>query len=297
MTEEPIKEDPVEKFRKLIASFIPLSRLPKKEVKMEEDNAQPVPPAPRKNLLNALPRKKDVASQPKPEAKPKADLTPKPASPKPTVVVTKPKAEANPEATSKNSGSFFGPRFWTIASLISLSGNVILAVVLIVLLLSVSRLGLSVSYLMEMGTSLVGLPGGLYSNFEKMERANIQTNVVVDTTIPVKFDLQLNQQTNVVLSQDVTITNALVTVNTGGLNISRANTTIVLPQGTSLPVFLNLTVPVDKQVPVTLNVPVNIPLRETQLNEPFIGLQQVIKPLYCFLDANALNLDGQPICP
>ncbi len=297
MTEKPIKEDPVEKFRKLIASFIPLSRLPKKEVKMEEDQAKPAQPAARKNLLNALPRKKDAASQPKADPKPKTESTPKPASAKPAVVVTKPKAESTPETGSKSRGSFFGPRFWTIASLISLSGNVILALVLIVLLISVSRLGLSVSYLMEMGTSLVGLPGGLYTNFEKMERANIETNVVVNTTIPVKFDLQLNQQTNVVLSQDVTITNALVTVNTGGLNISRANTTIVLPQGTSLPVFLNLTVPVDQQVPVTLNVPVNIPLRETQLNEPFIGLQQVIKPLYCFLDANALNMDGQPICP
>jgi len=67
-----------------------------------------------------------------------------------------------------------------------------------------------------------------------MDRANISTNVQVNTIIPVKFDLQLNQQTTVILSQDVTIDNAVVTVKTGGLNITNALTTIVLPQGTSL---------------------------------------------------------------
>jgi hypothetical protein len=147
------------------------------------------------------------------------------------------------------------------------------------------------------GTALMGLPRGLYTNFEMMERASIQTDVVVNAAIPVQFDLQLNQATNVVLSQDVTITNAKVTVNTGGLNITQANTTIVLPQGTVLPVTLNLTVPVDKQIPVTLNVPVNIPLSATSLNDPFIGLQQVIQPIYCILEPEAVDMDGQPVCP
>jgi hypothetical protein len=54
---------------------------------------------------------------------------------------------------------------------------------------------------------------------------------------------------------------------------------------------------VDTQVPVVLDVPVNIPLSETELNEPFVGLQEVIKPLYCFLQPSAVNMDGQPICP
>jgi hypothetical protein len=94
----------------------------------------------------------------------------------------------------------------------------------------------------------------------------------------------------------VTITNALVTVNTGGLNITRANTTIVLPQGTNLPIVLNLTVPVDTTVPVTLNVDVDIPLENTQLHEPFAGLQEVVKPFYCLISPNAVKLSGQPVC-
>ncbi|GAB1470119.1 hypothetical protein MASR2M66_09960 [Chloroflexota bacterium] len=316
MTEEPIKEDPVEKFRKLIASFIPLSRLSRKnitesatekpEVEMNEkkDAFSSLPKKPTANggQLASLPKKADApqpAAQEKPAASPKLNLAALiPKAKKPAVderAASTP--DLKPESAPQGAYPAWGPRLWTTASVLTLAINFIVMIILIILLISVYRMRLNMTKIMELGPSVVNLPGGLYENFEKMERANIETNVVVETSIPVKFDLQLNQQTNVVLSQDVTITNALVTVNTGGLNISRANTTIVLPQGTVLPVVLNLTVPVDQQVPVVLNVPVNIPLKDTQLREPFVGLQEVMKPLYCFLTPGALNMDGQPVCP
>lgn len=304
MSNEPIKEDPVEKFRKLISSFIPLSRLPKNEAKevneevkeinevKMEDGKDALSSLPKKTAENSdkmglLPKKKDAAPK-QAEAKPIATPAPVPSP------ASKPVPKVDP--APKSGTSFWGPRFWTTASALSLTINIVITIILIILVISVYRLKLDMAKVISAGTALIDLPGGLYSNFEKMERASIQTNVVVNTTIPVKFDLQLNQQTNVILSQDVTITNALVTVNTGGLNISRANTTIVLPAGTTLPVNLTLTVPVDQQVPVTLNVPVDIPLRNTQLNDPFVGLQNVIKPLYCLLDPQAVNMDGQSIC-
>lgn len=266
MFEEP-NEDPAKKFRKLTGSNSALSRLPKKnddEIKKDLPVKATLPPI-------------KPATQNTPASKPDTS-TPLSTSLKSAPVST---------------NSFFGPRFWTIASVISLSVNAILALVLVVLVISLLRYGLSISSLLNMGNSLLG---GLYTNFEKMDRASIQTNVTVDTTIPVKFDLQLNQQTNVVLSQDVTIENALVTVNTGGLNITRGNTTIILPQGTTLPVVLNLTVPVDTTVPVTLNVPVNIPLNQTELHEPFTGLQDVVRPFYCMINSNAVNLSGEAVC-
>jgi hypothetical protein len=219
--------------------------------------------------LNALPKKGE-------DAKPAADLksviskrakTKTPASKPDPKPASAPAASSQPIAEPKldsHSGSGYGvwaPRIWTTASIITLTFNIILAIVLIILLINVARMRASLDQMMGLVPSVIDLPGGLYENFEKMERANIQTNVVVEAMIPVKFDLQLNQQTNVILSQDVTITNALVTVNTGGLNISRANTTIVLPQGTTLPVNLSLTVP------------------------------------YCFLEPQAVNMDGQPVCP
>jgi hypothetical protein len=57
-----------------------------------------------------------------------------------------------------------------------------------------------------------------------------------------------------------------------------------------------LTVPVDTTVPVKLNVNVDIPMAQTQLHEPFSGLQEAVKPIYCMLNAAAVNLDKQPIC-
>lgn len=269
MTDEQ-KDDPARKMRKLLGSTSPITRLPKRG----------------SAVTSFLPK----SDEEKKDAPSELDVTiPKAPTTRPPASTLKP----TPAPVPNGSTSIFGPRFWTIASIISLTFNGILVLVLIALVVILNSYGLSVSYAMNVGNNLLG---GLYSNFEKMDRASIQTNVEVNTTIPVRFDLQLNQQTNVVLSQDVTIDNALVTVNTGGLNISRANTTIVLPQGTTLPVVLNLTVPVNTTVPVTLNVPVDIPLSQTELHEPFSGLQDVIRPLYCMINGNAVNLNGERIC-
>lgn len=263
------QDDPGKKFRKLLGNSNPLARLPKK------------------NGNDASFLKEDEKVDAPPEQKPAAS-TSQPSKIKPASFFKR-----KVDSTPRGSGFIFGPALWNVASVLSLTINVILIIVLLILLLSMNSLGLSISSMLHIGTDLLG---GLYGNFEKMDRAHITTNVSVETTIPVKFDLQLNQMTNVVLSQDVTITNALVTVNTGGLNISRANTTIVLPSGTTLPVVLNLVVPVDTTVPVTLNVPVNIPLNQTELHEPFTGLQEVLRPIYCMINANALNLNGESIC-
>ena len=276
------KDNPGKKMRKLLGNPNPLMRLPKKN-----KNSPPLPKE--KGKVAAPPLKENV----------KAPSLP----PKQPVAATEKlfkfnlasflKSKTDSVSKGKNIAFAFGPPLWNVASVLSLTINVILIIVLLILLLSINSLGLSISSLLNMSADLLG---GLYGNFEKMDRAHISTEIGVATTIPVKFDLQLNQLTNVVLSQDVTITNALVTVNTGGLNISRANTTIVLPSGTTLPIVLNLTVPVETTVPITLNVPVDIPLEKTQLHEPFTGLQEVLKPFYCMINASAINLDQEPIC-
>lgn len=188
----------------------------------------------------------------------------------------------------------FLPAFWTIASILSLTVNLIL---IIALLLAYQMLG-NIQGLQSYGMGQAsGLLGGLYTNFVKMDQANIRTNVRVEQDIPVKFSLNVSGPTNVTLSQPVTIDGALVTVQTGGLNISGARATIVLPQGVVLPIQIeNLVVPVDQQVPAVLDVPVDIPLNQTELHEPFVGLQEVVKPWYCLIEPNAL-LEGVQVCP
>lgn len=137
---------------------------------------------------------------------------------------------------------------------------------------------------------------GLYDNFELMDNASIETTILVEDEIPVQFTLKLDEETTVVLSEAVTIPGARVALTTGGLNIFNAPATVTLPAGTELPISLALEVPVDEMIPVTLNVPVNIPLNETDLHEPFVGLQKVVEPLYCLINPEAMNAKGEFIC-
>ena len=165
----------------------------------------------------------------------------------------------------------FLPAFWTIGSALSILLNLILIIVVIVL-------SGKLFSLKQMVTNDV--LGGLYSNFIKMDQATIITTVEVSDTIPVQFDLLLNQKTYVRLTEAVTIKGASVTLSTGGLNIVKAPTDIILPAGTVLPIALDMVVPVNTTVPVVLTVPVEIPLSETELHEPFVGLQNVVAPFY-----------------
>lgn len=247
------------------------------------------------NLLSRLPRKQGAPAsapqQPAPASAPKAEKnSPQPSPALPSFLKSGGKTSPAVKPTGEAKASKIGPAFWTTASVISLTVNVVTLVVLLALLAALQRRNINVISL------LPDLLGGLYSNFEKMDDARITKTIPVNAQIPVKFDLQLDQQTNVVLSENVLITNALVTVNTGGLNIDRASARIILPAGTVLPVRLNLTVPVDTSIPVNLDVAVDIPLNETQLHEPFVGLQEVVKPLYCLVKADAKNGKGQAIC-
>ena len=184
----------------------------------------------------------------------------------------------------------FLPAFWTIASLMSITVNIILIVILLLLF---QMLGVIQG---TAGDKISGLLGGLYTNFVKMDQASIQTSIHVEKEIPVNFTLNVSGPTNVTLSQPVTINGALVTVATGGLNIVNARATIVLPQGVVLPINIeNLAVPVSQSVLAVLDVPVNIPLNQTQLHEPFVGLQKVVEPWYCLVEPSA-TLNGVQVC-
>lgn len=185
----------------------------------------------------------------------------------------------------------FLPAFWTVASLMSITVNIILIVILLILFQMLGDI---------QGTAddkVSRLLGGLYDNFVRMDEANIQTMIHVEEDIPVDFDLNVTGPTTVRLTQPVRIEGAVVTVSTGTMSISNAPATILLPKDLDLPVdILGLTVPVHQKVRAVLNVPVDIPLNQTELHEPFVGLQQVVKPWYCLIEPNAL-FNGLQVCP
>ena len=178
------------------------------------------------------------------------------------------------------------PAFWTVASVLSMVVNLILIIVLILV-------GRELFVL----KSIVGenLLGGLFTNFIYMDQAHIKTNITVANTIPISFTLPISQDTIVVLTQNTPINGANVRINTGGMTInSPAN--IILPAGTNLPVHLELNIPVNTTVPINIQVPVDIPLQETELHKPFIGLQQVVAPFYQMLQPNIKTPQDAPFC-
>jgi hypothetical protein len=164
--------------------------------------------------------------------------------------------------------------FWTIGSILSILLNCILLFVLIIL-------GNQLFVVKKMvGLDLIG---GLYANFVKMDEASIKTTITVSDQIPINFNLPISQDTVVTLREPTTINGARVSLNTGGLVINNAPADIVLPAGTNLPVHLEMVVPVQQTVPINLTVPVDIPLNQTELHDPFTGLQQVIAPFFWLL--------------
>jgi hypothetical protein len=144
---------------------------------------------------------------------------------------------------------------------------------------------------------------GLYYNFVLMDRAHIRTEIIVSDsiqvsdTIPVVFDLPLQQGTEVILNQDTPIKNATIYLNNQPVPLD-----LTLRAGTPLHINLDLTVPVSQTVPVVLDVPVNlkvpidIPLKDTELHEPFIGLQDVISPYYWMLHNLPETWENVPFC-
>lgn len=220
-----------------------------------------------------------VSAQPQP-----SEL--KPAESNPVVFETKPQ-EATTEHESSSRFTGMAPAFWTVASILSLTVNVILIIVLLVLARELFTIK---------GLVGDGLLGGLYENFILMDRAHIKTTIEVKADVPVEFTLPVKTNTTVQLTEDTRIEGARVTLNTGGLNILSAPTNIILPAGTNLPIALDITVPVNTTIPITLQVPVDIPLEETELHTPFVGLQGVVDDYYWMLQPDIKEPADLPFC-
>ena len=225
----------------------------------------PTPPPAAKGPVSFPP---PVPPTPPPAAKAPVSFPPPPAP--------LPASKASAPAAGRFQPAKLLPAFWTVTGALSLIVNIILIVTLIILGQELFQL-----------TRLVGghVLNGLYTNFQKMDEAHIQSNIKVNDNIPINFTLPISQDTVVTLTEPTYINNVMINLNSGGLTInSPAN--ITLPAGTNLPVHLQLDVPVSAQIPITLNVPVDIPLNQTQLHEPFVGLQEVIGPFNGMLNPN-----------
>jgi hypothetical protein len=211
-------------------------------------------------------------------------------------------AASQPAETGYYIRNRFLPAFWTVASVISIFVNVVLIAILLIALRMLGTIQLTAD------DQFSGMLGGLFHNFVKMDNASIIADIPVQASVPLNIVVPVQTTTRIRLSEDVTIP-AHVVINTGGVDIDAdatvtlyadsSNRTIPAPQiqsgATTLPIALDFPLTVQNTIPVSLNVPVNIPLSQTQLHEPFVGLQQVVKPYYCLVEPNA-TLNNVQIC-
>jgi len=182
--------------------------------------------------------------------------------------------------------------YWDVTGTLSLIINIILIAILVIMAQQIKNLKTTVNSLNNIANNVLG---GLYGSFVQMDQATINTTINVDTQIPLNFTLPVTENTQVVLSQDVSVTGAHVVINTGVLNIN-APANFTLPAGTSLPITLKMDIPVQTSIPISLQVPVNIPLSQTGLHQPFTSLQASLRPIYCVLNKNAQYPEGSFIC-
>jgi len=184
----------------------------------------------------------------------------------------------------------FLPAFWTIASVMSLAVNIVLLLVLVVLLQNLKSVGVTTMGLTDQ------LLGGLYNNFVKMDNATIKTQIPVNANVPLNIIVPVRATTQISLAEAAVIRNAHVVINTSTLNID-ANATVTLPKDTPLTVNLDFPLQVTDAIPVSLLVDVNIPLKNTELSDPFNGLQDVVRPYYCLINPDATSIiDNSFVC-
>lgn len=294
--DEDRKKEPGERFNAIISAD-------KEEADAPQELPQPAKPQSQKptpsSLLNQLPRGRSPEQEP-PRVDKKA-VTPKSERPAssgfPRGLFKSKQPAQKTEFVAVNQQDMprrekFLRALWTLTSVISMIVNIVVIIVVVVAFWAYRNIKLPEGLDVTLVNKLLS---GLYTNFEKLDRATIDTVIPVDAQIPLDITVPVQKNTQITLAETVNIPNAQVVINTGGLNINSA-ARVTLPAGTPLMVNLNFDLSVQDTIPVHLDVPVKIPMAETGLHEPFVGLQEVVEPLYCFVDPNASNLDGQVIC-
>ena len=120
---------------------------------------------------------------------------------------------------------------------------------------------------------------GLNSLVADFEDAVITQTIYISETIPVLFDLPLDKNLDVRLTQDVQLNRPTSFVLPAGGGQINGTVYLVLPQGQILPVHMSTSIKVSQTLPVQMEIPVAIPLKETELGDVIVQLKRLLEPL------------------
>jgi hypothetical protein len=188
----------------------------------------------------------------------------------------------------------FMPAFWTVTAIFSLMINILFIAVLIIF---------GHFFFQVKGLVADGLVTEISNNLVLMDKAHIVTTVPVETTVqlkdslPVVFDLPINQNIQLSMTEDTYISGATIY-----LNNTPVLTDLTLPAGTPIQSNIDMTIPVsqsipvDVTVPVTLLVPIDLAIDQTDLHQSIVGLQGAIEPYKVLLGSNFSTKEDFSIC-
>lgn len=163
-------------------------------------------------------------------------------------------------------------KFWDAAKTITLIVSMFIDLILIVaVVILANQVG---SIKMTLNTVL----GQLDSAFKDLGQVVITDTIKINQQVPVRFDLPLKQDTVVTTQAPVPITTQ-ATFSLGQFGSINGTVSLQLPPGTSLPVHLEIMVPVSNTIPVVFNQPVRIPLAEKGLGSVVAKLRAALAPI------------------
>ena len=166
----------------------------------------------------------------------------------------------------------FPRRVWealkSLSLIVSMIINLVLIIVVVVLINQVGAIKLT----------LASILGQLDSAFQGLGAATIRDTIRIDQQVPVRFDLPLSQDTTVVTQAPVPI-DAYATFSLGQFGSINGNVSLALPAGTSLPVHLELNVPVSNSIQVAFDQPISIPLAAKGLGPVVAQLRSALGPI------------------
>ena len=132
------------------------------------------------------------------------------------------------------------------------------------------------------------------SMMDGLESAVITRTIPISQTIPVRFDLPLDKNINVTLTDGVQLSRPTTFILPGGGGQINGTVYLALPRGLNLPVHMAMTVPVSQPLPVQMDVEVAIPLSETELGPVIEQLKDLLMPYMDLLD-EALKCSELPV--
>jgi len=159
-------------------------------------------------------------------------------------------------------------RFWDAFKNMAIVFSFVVNFILVVTLLVVSipgvpalfslKTGLLEPLLDDLDAAFVGLgESTIDTTLDLNQPANIAFDLPLDQPLGIDFPLTINQDTVVVLTENVPLNlDATFNLPAGG-GVINGSVRLGLPPGTRLPIHLDMVVPVSSTIPVRMNVPVS----------------------------------------